>query len=367
MLRRIFAYCYVGVIALLVLLIVIDIAVESNETASTASQADQDGDGWFDRLLDRWAADLIRSAAPPMTATVQIMPGAVNVINEDTFPWYGLTITLDDRYSTKYRFGDWNWGWLREDSILEPNEEIGPPIHAFIDKNGNEYEGELYTIIATDVTLEAKTRVDGPYDLKATFEFTKEDPIIEHYIARTNRPTTDEPHATPYALTEELERRPTLHIYVKDQAVSFWYVEHHVPEYDAIKEFVSEYPQNSFGSYILPAEAFEELETAFAPERRQERLERRQRWDEQWGHWKNVDAFKDSMNAINEDRIIDKEESRHICFALEQWTAQMTSARDYVQDYRKDEAALVEKNPGLGNLEQEANHALELLSKVECE
>ena len=305
-----------------------------------------------------------------MTATVKILPGAIYVTNEDSFPWYGLIITLKNgRYSTKYRFGDRNYP-VQEDSEQLPNQERGPPLHFFIDKNGNEYEGELYTILATDVTLEAKTRVEGPYDLKASFEFSKEDPIIKHYIARTNKPTDSDnaPHATPYALTEAVERLPTFTIHVKGEAFLSWSVEAHEPKYHEIKAFVSDYPQNAFGSYILPAGAFEELESTFRPEHRADRIVRRQRWDEQWEHWANIDAFQASAASISADRIIDKEESQHICFALDQWTAQMTAARDYVQNYREAEPDIVERrNSGLSNLEDEANRALELLNKVECE
>ena len=32
----------------------------------------------------------------------------------------------------------------------------------------------------------------------------------------------------------------------------------------------------------------------------------RTRWDEQWVHWENVDAFMESMNEIGADRVIDK-------------------------------------------------------------
>ena len=251
-----------------------------------------------------------------MTATVKIMPGAIYVFNEDTFPWYGLIITINDRYSTKYRFGDRNWGFLSKDSILHPKDDIGPSITAFIDKNDNEYEGELYTIIATDVTLEVKTRVDGPYDLKATFDFSKEDPIFEHGIWRTNKPTDPSvSHATPYPLSDPnaLVQQPT------------------------------------------------PTQTPITPQDETARL----RWQEQWEHWKNIDAFKASMQEINADRIISKEESKHICFALEQWTTQMNAAKQYVIEYREfdpERAAL----PSVYKIKEEADRILELLSQAEC-
>ena len=64
--------------------------------------------------------------------------------------------------------------------------------------------------------------------------------------------------------------------------------------------------------------------------------------------------------------MIDKEETRHICFVLDQWITQMTAARDYVQEYREVDSETVEKNPGLATLEQEAERALQLLTQLEC-
>ena len=91
------------------------------------------------------------------------------------------------------------------------------------------------------------------------------------------------------------------------------------------------------------------------------------RWQAQFKvHWPNVDAFHASMSAISEDRIIDKSESQHICFALDQWVDQMTAARDYVQNYREVDPETVE-NSGLPNLESEAERALALLNQTECQ
>lgn len=94
---------------------------------------------------------------------------------------------------------------------------------------------------------------------------------------------------------------------------------------------------------------------------------RLERWKERLEHWANVDAFQASMGDISTDRVVSQEESRHICFTKEQWTLQMEEARDYVLDYRQDAPDFVAKNPELGNLEQEAERALDLLSQIECE
>ena len=316
-------------------------------------------------LLAYW----LYTPGTPMTATVKIMPGGVTVINEDDFSWYGLIITLHRDYSTKYRFDDPNWGFLTEDSVLEPDEEIGPALNAFIDKDGNEYEGQLYTILATRVTLEAKTRVDGPYDLKAIFNFTTDDPIFDHGIWPTNIPTTpDGTHATPYALSEAPERRPTITISPEDGTDIIW-VEHHQSEYEQIVDFLADYSPGVFGSYRLPADAYREVQAILGrvPEPSTEEQATLTRWKEQWKHWESVGIFQANLQNIMADGIIDEEESKRICFALDQWTAQMNAARAYVQDYRRDDPETVEKNPGLGNLEREAERALDTLSVVKCE
>ena len=254
---------------------------------------------------------------------------------------------------------------MEADSVLLPSEEIGPPLDAFIDKSGHEYEGELYTILIVRVMLEAKTGEEGPYDLKAIFDFSVDDPIFDHGVWRTNKPTDMTTPATPYALTEPPERRPTIHVYV-EPGYDFMWIEHHEPKYDDAMKLISNYPQNTLGSYIQSPDAFRELEAILSgtsPDNQDAQI----RWQEQWEHWKNIDAFTESTKSISADRIIDKEESKRICFALDQWTGQMTDAIAYVQDYREVDPQTVEKNPGLVNLEHEANRALELLNQIECE
>ena len=239
----------------------------------------------------------------------------------------------------------------------------------FIDSNDNEWKGKLFTILAVNITLEAKTHVDGPYNLETTFDFSIDDPIIDHGIWRTNKPAgPNNPHATPYALTESLNRLPTLIIYKANSIDSTW-VEPHRPEYQAVLAFISEYPKTAFGNHRLPPEAYEEMLERFnldspMTDGEQKSLDR---WKEQFDvHWPNVDAFNASMESINQDRIISQEESNHICFSLDQWTAQMTAARDYVTEYERVDPETVNKNPGLGNLKKEAERALALLNQVKC-
>ena len=73
-----------------------------------------------------------------------------------------------------------------------------------------------------------------------------------------------------------------------------------------------------------------------------------------------------SMKEISADRVIDKDESARICFLLDQWSTQMEEARDYVVNFRNVDPDTVEKNPGLGNLQTEAERGLALLTEVEC-
>ena len=283
-----------------------------------------------------------------MAAHVHVQAGAVNVINNNDFPWYGLITTVNDDYSTRYRFGDFNYPWIRSDSILEPGERYGPSITAFIDKHGNEFEGVIYTITVKKVELEAKSQPDGPYDL--SFKIS----------------TTDA-NAIPTPV-----RRPTIQANLSGSGLGtgldfdWTSVEHHEPEYDEVLAFVSDYRQDGFGSYILPAGAYKELQSILGRALSREDANKAERWQEQWHHWENVNAFKTSMGSIAVDRIIDNEESKHICFALDQWITQMADAQDYVKDYRRDAPELTLKS-GLGNLEKEAERALEILSEVECE
>ena len=157
-------------------------------------------------------------------------------------------------------------------------------------------------------------------------------------------------------------------ISVKAPGKPQWIIEPSTRRYDDIRVFLSDYPQDDFGTYLLTVSAFEEMETKFDMRLPPEEVERGRRWREQFEvHWPNIDAFQASIEAVNDDRIVDEEESRHICFARQQWTTQMTEARDYVQEYREVEPQTVEQAPSLRNLESEAERASSLLAKVECQ
>ena len=89
------------------------------------------------------------------------------------------------------------------------------------------------------------------------------------------------------------------------------------------------------------------------------------RWKEQWVHRDNVSAFVEKMTSINADRVIDQTELEQICFLRAQWKVQLTAARDYVQQYRRDDPDTVEKNPGLGDLQEQAELGLETVELVD--
>ena len=279
-----------------------------------------------------------------MAAHVHVLPGAVKVINNNEFPWHGLIITINDDFSTRYRMNDPNYYAMRPERMIQPDEEVSPSLEFYSDKSGKEFEGILYTVTIKNVELEARSRPDGPYDLSLEI-------------------STTDANATPTPV-----RRATIRVYPSGSGIAFesiW-VEHHEPEYDEVLTFVSEYPQNDFGSYMLPTDAYHEVQALLGQEPSDTGQNKTERWQEQWHHWENIDAFKASMESTMTDRVIDEEETEHICFVLDQWVAQMTDAQNYVEDYKKDDPKIL-LNSGLGNLEDEAERALELLSKVECE
>ena len=187
-----------------------------------------------------------------MDAAIHLFPGVIDVTNKNDFPWYGLITTLnthDGRYSTRYNFGDANWHWLRPDNVQEPGEMDSPSLvgdTAFMDRDGNVFDGNRreegrYTTNIREVSLEAKSIVDGPYDLAFTIAFA-------------------DAQATPTEV-----RRKSIRIYIDTKSGpglvydSIW-LEHHEPAYEEVIAFLSDYPQGVFGSYPLPATAYREVQ-----------------------------------------------------------------------------------------------------------
>ena len=83
------------------------------------------------------------------------------------------------------------------------------------------------------------------------------------------------------------------------------------------------------------------------------------RWQERQVHHANVFAFLDKMDSFNDDRVIDRTELDQICFLRAQWEDQLTAARDYVRQYRRDDPDTVTELSGLGSLQERAEQGLE--------
>ena len=95
--------------------------------------------------------------------------------------------------------------------------------------------------------------------------------------------------------------------------------------------------------------------------------ERLARWKQTFTHWDDIEAFQQSIEDINADRVISKDESAYICSVLDQWKAQHRAALDHVAEYRRVEPEMVTANYGfIEGLEREAQRGLDLLTAFEC-
>ena len=279
-----------------------------------------------------------------MSASVHVQAGGVTTINDNDFRWYGLIITIDDRYSTRYRFGDPDYFFLRPDRITEPGEEDSFSLSLYIDKNGKEFEGIVNTITVKNVKLEAKSQVDGPYDLN--FEIS-----------------TRDANATPRP-----ERRPKIVVSLEGEVFTTTWVEHHEPRYEDVKAFVADYPRQFGYGFILPPDAYREVQVMIGVASSLEELEEQEveaarlaRWREAEVHWGYVDAFQASVEVVMEDKVFSPQEIRDSCYKVPQWEDQLVAAQEYVAAYREVEPTVVAETPRLWKLEQEAERALELV------
>ena len=173
-----------------------------------------------------------------MNAHVNVWAGAVVVLNNDAFPWYGIIVTVDDEYSTSYHFGDPNYGFLRPSSVVEPGELYTMAFSNMINSDRGKMPGEPYVIPMINIKLKATTMIDGPYDL--TYEITTKE-------------------ANAVKIPEQPEH---LHFYRANPYGSI-YIKSHKPYYEEARALLADYPQNGFGSYSMPAEAFEEMKERF--------------------------------------------------------------------------------------------------------
>ena len=111
-----------------------------------------------------------------MAAEVSVLPGGADITNSNDFPWYGLVITLNEKYSNRLLMDKGNWPYFRHDSILMPGEVRkmafdGNFVHSeddYLDPDDTWWQGIPYTITVENIRLEAKSKIDGPYDLATT-------------------------------------------------------------------------------------------------------------------------------------------------------------------------------------------------------
>ena len=298
-----------------------------------------------------------------MDARVNLLPGAIQIINENDFSWYGLRTTIytnEGVYSDRHLFGDNNWPWLRPDRERKPNEEISflthPDYTSLQTEDGKPYSGNsleggtLYHTIQS-ITLEAKTQVDGSYDLAFSID-------MEAALA------------TPYP-----ERRPRVLIhptpYPPGEVGATIYLEHHEQKYDEVMAIATTYPGHFSDSYILPLDKYREVEAILGatptPVLSEQERRTTELWQEAVKHWEIIDAFVASLQAVNADRVIDLEESRDLCYKAPQWREQMTAVRQYVADYREVDPETVAETPRIHKLETEAYRAMEIVVELEKE
>ena len=108
-----------------------------------------------------------------MEAEATIFPGGADITNLNDFPWYGLTLTLNDNYSNRLLLDKGNWPFLRHDSVvLQGDVEVvifeGNFVKSddeFLDHDDTWWKNIPYTITVEKIRLEAKSEVDGSYDL----------------------------------------------------------------------------------------------------------------------------------------------------------------------------------------------------------
>ena len=135
--------------------------------------------------------------------------------------------------------------------------------------------------------------------------------------------------------------------------------------YDEIRSMLPDTDPDLRNRYDISPELFDAIVDQFI-ELSEDDKARQGRWVKKEYHWANIDAFVAGVERISDDRVIDQDESKDICFLLPQWEAQLTNALTYIQDYRASEPEFVTQTPLLWKLEEEAIRGLKLLGEVEC-
>lgn len=109
-------------------------------------------------------------------------PGAVDVTNLNDFPWYGLIITINEKYSNELLLDKGNWPYFSHDSVLKPGDVRkgvgfeGNFVYSeddYLDPTDVWWEGIPYSITVERIELRAKSELNGPYDLRVTYSIGK--------------------------------------------------------------------------------------------------------------------------------------------------------------------------------------------------
>ena len=125
---------------------------------------------------------LTACAAPPtptlrMRAEATFFPADAEVTNLNDFPWYGLVITLNEEYSNRLLMDRRNWPFWRSDRAVIPGEVRyiyfrGNFVYSADERldSSDTFWEIRYTTPVDVLHLEAKSRIDGPYDLKVSVQ-----------------------------------------------------------------------------------------------------------------------------------------------------------------------------------------------------
>ena len=98
------------------------------------------------------------TAGGRMEANVEFYVAGADVTNINDFPWYELRATLDEKYTNR-----------EHESLVKAGEIVEVIFtYDFYDKDGRKWRAVPFTQTVKRITLEAKSDVDGPYDLAVT-------------------------------------------------------------------------------------------------------------------------------------------------------------------------------------------------------
>ena len=130
---------------------------------------------WLSALIILSACGQVTSMGD-MHAEGKIGAGGAAITNLNDFPWYGLVVTINEKYSNRLLMDKGNWPFLRYDSVVMPGEVErivfeGNFVHSdddYLDPDDTWWENIPYTIAVEKIRLEAKSKINGSYDLIVT-------------------------------------------------------------------------------------------------------------------------------------------------------------------------------------------------------